>query len=220
MDRESALKLVRDYLEMPVWRLMEQLELLLKDLAQAKHFDLDNPAAVGAALHGALPQAFMNAKLEEHELAIQHCKSGSCYKIVAQVPFGEMTREVSMELHYAGPQGHTSKTKHQFASSDVEGAPELPGFAAAAPESFLLFVAYHLSGVKTSINKLFLMFADGVDRKKVQLHRPEAAAAHESVVAPVPGSDLPGTKLRIKARGEASDHVRETHKRGDAASGS
>jgi len=221
LDRDSALKVVRNSLEEPAWLLMAEMELLLKDLAKATHFDLTDPTAVGAALHGALPHAFLAADISRFGLSLEHCKNGPCYKITGEFLLDEAVRHLSIELHHAGPQGGTSKTRHQFASSDVEGAPQFPGFETEAPESLLFFLAYHLDGAGTAISRLFLTFADGVDRKKIRVHK---ADGFEERIDEVPESGVgpEGAKLKIKekAGGKAAEYVNQTTKRRDDSSSS
>lgn len=221
MDRESALRVAADRYEEALWHLMEHLEHTLRDLATVSYFDANDPTAIGSALHSALPQAFKEAELSKWGLDVQLCKTGPCYKIIGRMTAGAEMHDISIELHYAGPQGGTSKTRHQFANADVDEAPWFPGFDLVAPETLLCFLAYYLDGAKVRVDKLFLIFADGIDRKRVQLYRP-AASASKPIAAPVPLASPSGAKLKIKgkARGDSSEHVSKTDKRGDAASSS
>lgn len=222
LNRESALQEARSILEEPIWGLMSQLEKTLEGLARTPHFDLADPTAIGAALHSSLPQAAIKADLSSRGLEVASYKDGPCYKIAGKIVINGTERAMSLELHIAGPRGGTSKDCHQFALTGDATAPRFPGFEIAAPDSLLFFLAYHLDATGVAVRKLYLMFADGVDRDRVELHRPEALAAPKTSTPVEPGSGPMGTKVALKKTvvGDTTEDGIETSKRGDAASSS
>lgn len=217
MDRRTALGLAREQLETPLWALMTELEETLRGLASVQHFDLLDPTAVGSALHSALPSAFENCGIGKYGFVLQHCSKGPCYKIIADIKYEDSVKKVNMELHCSGPKGGTSKSTHQFINRDIDEFPEFPGFDSEVSECLLFFIGYHLDGIKTSIRSLYLIFADGVDRKSIMLHRPLADELQGKGISPSLPSGPVGTKLkpkRTKERKDVGQHDRATNKRG------
>ncbi len=220
MDRRQMLECARDEFEIPLWRLVEQLERCLASLAAVPHFDSNDPTAVGAAIHSALPSALADSGLEEKGFALERYAQGPCYKLVSSVGATNPKRSASIELHFAGPQGGTSKSAHQFANQGDDKGQPLPGFELAAPKALLFFLAYHLTPTKTKVGELFLMFADSVDRQKIKLQRPEASHSAEPAARPADLGPENSTQVKAKKNAARGDERRdETTKRGDASSG-
>lgn len=211
-----------------IWELGRELEKTLAGLHQVSHFDLMDPAAVGAAIHSALPSAALAASLERFGLGAETFDVGPAKKVEGRIDIGGIERHVSLELHYAGPQGGTRKGRHQHAHVEGEAAPAFPGFELDAPQKVLLFLAYHLAPSKVRIEKMYLSFADGVDRLKTQVPRPEPAILDTPEIAPVPAIKIPsldpvpvtkGTVVKAKkARNGVEDDAGQKSKRGDGSS--
>ncbi|WP_165792303.1 hypothetical protein [Thalassospira lohafexi] len=219
MDRQDILKALADQLENKLWHLAEQFKVTLRGLAQTEHFDLDDRAAVGNALHSSLPSAFAASELGSEGFKLIKDVVGPGNKIVAKVEIEGEERSVCLELHNAGPQGGTRKKKHQYASEDVAVEPRFQGFDVVAPKRLLLFLAYHLNGVRTAVESLHLVFSDGVDRRSIQLFKADESYVAQS--APVQPQKMPevgsALKIRERALGEANKHARKANKRRNAA---
>src|SRR3546814_379113 len=192
---------------------MTEIERTLADLVKVEHFDTEDATAIGAAVHSALASAFNSVQADCKHFSCVRYDSGPSNKLIFSVPLSGTLRRVSAELHYCGPRGGTSKAKHQFAETDIEAEPELPSFHTEAPQDLLMFLSYSLTPARTKVDKLFLMFADGIDRKKIELHRPSVAET-ETPAAAVAATGQRGTA--VKAKGESRD-ARQPTKRGDAA---
>lgn len=220
MDRDGALQAVREQFEPPIWALIEQLESTLSDLTRVRHINLSDSRAVGSVLNSALSDAAIAAQLSDYGLSVRYFRDGQSNKITGSLQLAGKEHPVSFELHLSGPRGGTSKMAHQFVDWDVERAPSLPGFEIEAPAGLLLFIACHLSGAGARVAQAFLKFADGIDQRKIEIHRvapPETAAVVEA--APMEGPS--GAKLRIKKpRGDQIENGSSTDKRRDAASSS
>jgi hypothetical protein len=225
LNRLETLRAVREGLEGPLWSVMIEVEKTLSGLSQTEHIDMEDPAAVGAigaVIHSALPNATERAKLQDMGLICKQYKNGPSNKLVGNIEINGKLSNVNIELHYCGPQGKTSKVKHQFAERDIEREPELPGFSIDAPEDLLLFLGYNLGPSRTKIEKLFLIFADSVDRSQIELHRLNGTGELAPIAAPVSPVAPTGTKIKIRATGlgEKRDDASATDKRRDAASSS
>ncbi len=175
MDRQEALERFANEFEAPVWAVFSELEKTLRGLVEVAHFNSSDPASVGNTLHGALEDAVLAAEVEAKGLRAIFNRSGPCFKLEGAFEEGAKTVKFSAELHLAGPKGATGKRCHQYASTALENQPDLPGLEADAPQVMLLFLGYHLSASATSVSRLFAIYADGIDRKKVELVRPTAA---------------------------------------------
>ncbi|WP_146030390.1 hypothetical protein [Thalassospira sp. GB04J01] len=219
MDRQSTLRILAESLEVPLWSLVEQFKGTLRGLAQTEHFDLDDRAAVGNALHSALPSAFDASGLGLDGFNLIKDVVGPGNKIETKVQVGGQEHSVCLELHFAGPRGGTRKKTHQYASEDVTDEPRFDGFDVIAPQKVLLFLAYHLNGISTAVERLHLVFSDGVDRRSIQLFKPDEIDVRKA--APIQPQILPevGAALRIRehALGEANTHARKANKRRNAA---
>jgi len=224
MTRTEILTALRERLGAGIWQLAAELEKTLKGLHSVEHFDLTSPAAVGAAIHSAIPQAAMASKLEECGLKAVRVEEGPAYKIVGTIELGGLEREVNLELHYAGPKGGVRKPQHQFVDIEDEAAPSLPGFEGLAPKQILMFLGYCLAKSRVSIDKLFLAYADKVDRQKVAIPRPalvipepkiEGADALFDRATKVRGTEIKVKKARKGTEKDAGSQV----KRGDGSSG-
>lgn len=217
LDRDSALQAARERFEAPMWALIGQLEATLADFAGVQHVNLTDPRAVGSVLNGALPNAAEAASLVDHGLEVTYFRDGQSNKVVGSLEVAGEERSVSFELHLSGPRGSTSKAAHQFAGYDIEREPTFPEFEVEAPPDILLFIACHLSGTGVSIARAFLKFADGVDQRKIEIHR-SAPPMTAGVVEPVPVNGPAGAKLTIKKpKGELTKNGSTTDKRRDAA---
>lgn len=219
MDRDEVLHAAGASMREPVWALMTQLELTLGGLSAAPHFDLGDPAAVASAIHAALPQAAIEAGLTAHGFCVRSCEVGPANKICGGVVIGGQKLELSLELHLADRRGRTRKNCHQFAGLGVEGAPYFPGFELDAPPSLLFFLAYQLGPTGTRIERVHLVFADGVDRKMIELHREfvDTAAAHTAPAEAAEAAVGSKIKVRQRAKGDGADDGREADQRGNAA---
>lgn len=213
LDRELALQTARERFEAPMWDLIGQLETTLADLSRVKHIDLDDPRAVGSVLNNALPDAAIAAKLTEQGMTVAYFNDGQSNKVTALLD----DKSVSFEVHLCGPRGGTSKSSHQFAGKDIEREPSLPGFVIEAPPGLLFFIGLNLSGTGAAVARAFLKFADGIDQRMIEIHRP-ASAASAGVVIDAPLDSPAGTKFTIKkAKGEQTENGSTTDKRGNAA---
>lgn len=218
MDRQDILIAIRDHQEANFWAVMAEVEKSLRDLVQVEHFDCEDATAIGAAVHSSLPSALHSIGLNEAQVSCVRYENGPSNKLIVAVPIEGVLRRVSVELHYCGPRGGTSKAKHQFAEHDVETEPELPNFHVEAPQDLLVFLSYSLTPTRTTVDKLFLMFADGIDRKKIQLHRLSVSENKmPSVAVERTGPRGTAVKARYRGKGEERDNVRAPTKRGDAA---
>lgn len=220
LDRDNALQTARGRFEAPIWALLGQLEHTLTDFAKVQHIDLTDLRAVGSVLNSALPDAANTASVADHGLEVAHCRNGQSNKVAGTITLDGDDYRISFELHLCGPRGGTSKAAHQFAGYDIEQEPTFPGFKLEAPPDMLLFVACHLSGTGATIERAYLKFADGVDQRKIEIHRDiPTAMASAAVDAPVEGPA--GAKLTIKKpMGDQEQDGSKADKRGDAASSS
>lgn len=171
-------------------------------------------------MNAALAGAALAANLSSDELEVIHCRSGQSRKLVGTMHLDGEAYSVVFELHQCGPEGGTSKAEHEYAGDVIEDEPPLPGFEEEAPEALLLFVACHLSAARTKIARAFLKFADGVDKKRIEIFRDaQPAASAGSVVSPA--GEPEGSKLSLVNSGkEREKNGGKTDKRGDAASSS
>jgi hypothetical protein len=219
VDRDRALAEVRHRWEGPIWALLGELEGSLVDLAKVRHADLEDQRAVGSVLNSALSRAAEASGLSEEGLSVVYCRNGQSNKVTGKLALDGKDHETCFELHLSDPRGGTSKSQHQFADYDIEQEPTLPGFELEAPSSLLFFIACHLSGTGAAITRAFLKFADGVDQRKLEIHRSTPAMA--SAVAQSPHEGPAGSKLTIKKpKGDQVQDGSEADKRGDAASSS
>ncbi|WP_394198889.1 hypothetical protein [Litoreibacter albidus] len=225
MNRDAALQAAREQLEAPVWKLIEELESTLASMATAPYFDISCPRAVGSALNCALPDAAIAANLDGSGLEVTYCRNGQCNKLSGEFLVSGIAYKVSLELHLSGPRGGTAKKKHQFAKCDVtvcdiEQQPSLIEYDVEAPSRLLFFIACHLSATCVSIARAYFKFADGVDQRMLEIHRPTEALSATEIGT---GLDLgpSGSTLKIKKpQGEKKEDGIETNQRGDAASSS
>lgn len=226
MTRSELLDELSEKFGEGIWRLASELEKTLRGLHKVDYFDLTSPAAVGAAIHSALPEAMLAGELEKLGLQTTRFETGPSFKVTGQTEVGGAARDLSFELHYAGARGGTWKGKHQFAKgAEDEFSPVLPGFEAVAPKQVLLFIAYCLAKSRVSIEKLYIAYADGIDRQKVLIPRPASASVEApselpaiDTVAPAPA--VRGTLVKIKkGRKGAEGNVGSEDKRGDGSSG-
>ncbi|KEJ91073.1 hypothetical protein [Sulfitobacter donghicola] len=225
MNRDAALQATREQLEAPVWGLIEELEKSLSSLAGTPHVDISCPRAVGSVLNCALPSASLAAGLGDQDLEVTYCRNGQCNKLSGEIEIAGSTYKVSLELHLSGPRGGTTKKKHQFAKSDVavcdiEQQPLLLEYDVEAPDRLLFFIACHLSGTGVSIARAYFKFADGVDQRMLEIHRPDALPMAAPKQAGPDEGPL-GTIMKVrKPEGEKKEDGIKTNKRGDAASSS
>lgn len=203
-----------------MWKLIEQLERTLVDLAKVAHASVTDLRAVGSVLNSALPDAAIAAGLADYGLEVVHCKDGQSNKVSGSLLVDGSEYTTSFELHLSGPRGGTSKAAHQFAGYDIESEPTFPGFEVEAPADLLFFVACHLSGAGVSVDRAHLKFADNIDQRKIEIHRDVPPMAAVALYAgPVDGPA--GAKLRLKTiEGEKTQDGSKADKRGDAASSS
>lgn len=226
MDRDSALQSARERFEPTLWALIEQLETTLTGLSRVPFVDMSDPRGVGSVLNGALRDAATQADLTTHGMEVVHVTDGRSNKIIARLPHGGIEHDVSFELHLCGPRGGTSKAAHQNAGSDfticdIEEQPSLIPYDVPAPDRLLFFLACFLNGTGVKVAKAFIRFADGVDKRMIEIHRPAELAAG-AVYGEDPVVDGPiGSKLKInKPMGERDENGSKIDKRGDAASSS
>lgn len=196
-----------------------EVEKTLRDLIKVEHFDNEDATAIGAAIHSALPSACRSIQDASSILSCEQYIVGPSNKLVAKVPIQDTPRRVSVELHHSGPRGGTSKAKHQFAEQDIENEPGLPGLDIEAPADILLFLSYSLTPTRASVDRVYLMFADGIDRKKIALHRPADLQGARDTATPA-DAGVRGTAVKVKAPapGERDSHAWPSTKRGDAPS--
>lgn len=220
MSRDSVLQAARERFETPIWALLGQLENTLADFAKVQHIDMSDLRAVGSVLNSALPDAADAAGFTDHGLEVVHCRNGQSNKVAGTITLGDEDHQVSFELHLCGPRGGTSKMAHQFAGYDIEQEPTFPGFELDAPPDMLLFIACHLSGTGMTITRAYLKFADGVDQRKIEIHR-DISTTTAGVIADAPVEGPAGAKLTIKKpKGDQEQDGGKADKRGDAASSS
>lgn len=226
LDRDSALQSARERFEPPLWALIEQLEATLAGLSRVPFVDITDPRGVGSVLNGALRDAATEAGLATHDMDVVHVADGRSNKVIARLIHEGVEHDVSFELHLCGPRGGTSKSTHQNASCDftvcdIEEQPSLIHYDVPAPNQLLFFLACFLSGTGVKVAKAFIRFADGVDKRMIEIHRPAKSAA-ESGKSEDPVVDGPvGSKLTIKKpMGEQDKNGSKTDKRGNAASSS
>jgi hypothetical protein len=226
LDRDSALQSARERFEPPLWALIEQLETTLAGLSHVPFVDITDPRGVGSVLNGALRDAATEAGLAMHDMEVVHVTDGRSNKVITRLVHEGVEHEVSFELHLCGPRGGTSKPTHQNAGCDVavcdiEEQPSLIAYDVTAPKRLLFFLACFLSGTGVKVAKAFIRFADGVDKRMIEIHRPaKSAAATATEDGPVADGPV-GSKLKIKKpMGEQDENGSNTNKRGDAASSS
>lgn len=226
MDRDAALLSARERFEPTLWALIEQLEATLAGLSRVPFVDMTDLRGVGSVLNGALRDAAIDAELGAHDMEVVHFTDGRSNKVVARLPLDEVVHDVSFELHLCGPRGGTSKSTHQnagcdFSVCDIEEQPSLIPYSVPAPGQLLFFLACYLSGTGVRIAKAFIRFADGVDRRMVEIHRP-AALTSGAADASDPAQYVPvGARIKIKKpMGEQEENGGKTDQRGDAASSS
>lgn len=220
MDRHNLLQELREQLQVPIWGIATELEKALRDLSRVSHVNMADQRMIGSLLNNALSSAAETADLSRYGVEVAPVASGQSNKLFVNVECDGNLQRASLEVHLCGPRGGTSKQEHQFArcSVDIEREPHLPGFVIEAPTSILLFVSCHVIG--TTIEAVFLKFADGEDRAQLQLHRPVP------VVDIVPGvgaavGEPAGAKLKIKrAKRDQTENGGTIDKRKDAASSS
>ncbi len=221
VDRSELLVELHQVLEQPLWSLIGRLEETLTGFITVPHLNHDDPAAVGSAIHSALPSAVNDAGLAAVGLTCVTYDNGPSHKLTGVIASGGEDREISLELHLAGPQGGTRKGQHQFASIEADDAPTFEGFEHVAPKQVLLFLAYHLAPTKARVERLFLAFADGVDKKKIELQRPAAASTSSVSTADTERKPEPkGTVVKAKSRKGEDRDVGAPTKRGNGTFGS
>ncbi len=178
MKRSELLETLRNELEMPMWRILRELENTLLGLAHVPHFDLDNDGAIGAAIHGALPGAL--ATVQENlpgEFLAKRYVAGPANKVAGFVNANGSDRSFCAELHLAGARGGTGKCKHQFASLDQDMTGwlfEEMEMVGDTGDLMLLFIAYRLSASRTRIEQAWLVLADGGTKEKIELRQIES----------------------------------------------
>ncbi|MFT4015234.1 MAG: hypothetical protein QM682_17965 [Paracoccus sp. (in: a-proteobacteria)] len=216
----------RERFEPPLWALIEQLEATLAGLSRVPFVDISDPRGVGSVLNGALRDAATEADLVAHDMEVVHIADGRSNKVIARLTHEGVEHDVSFELHLCGPRGGTSKSTHQnagcdFTICDIEEQPSLIPYNVPAPDRLLFFLACSLSGTGMKVAKAFIRFADGVDKRMIEIHRP-AKSTTEAITGGYPVVDGPvGSKLKIKKpMGEQDENGSKTDKRGDAASSS
>lgn len=226
MDRDSALQSARERFEPALWALIEQLEVTLAGLSRVPFADITDPRGVGSVLNGALRDAATEAGLVEHGMDVVHVTDGRSNKVTARLTHEGTEHDVSFELHLCGPRGGTSKSTHQnagcdFTVCDIEEQPSLIPYEVPAPDRLLFFLACFLSGTGVKVAKAFIRFADGIDKRMIEIHRPAKSAA-DAATDQDPVVDGPvGSKLKIKRpMGEQDENGSKTDQRGDAASSS
>lgn len=226
MDRDHALQSARVQFEPALWALLDQLEATLAGLSRVPFVDITDPRGVGSVLNGALRDAATKADLAAHGMEVVHVTDGRSNKVVARLTHDEVEHEVSFELHLCGPRGGTSKSTHQnagcdIAVCDIEEQPSLIPYDVIAPDRLLFFLACFLSGTGVKVAKAFIRFADGVDKRMIEIHRPaKSATGADTDHSPLVDGPV-GTKLTIKKpMGEQDENGGKSDQRGDAASSS
>ncbi|WP_432256042.1 hypothetical protein [Limimaricola sp. AA108-03] len=226
MDRDNALHTARELFEPALWALLNELEkATLADLARVQHMDLVNSRAIGSVLNGALPAAAAAVELEDRGLEVSYVKDGHCNKLSGTITFEGEERNVSFELHLSGPKGGTSKSSHQYAKCDfqvcdIEEQSSLFPYDVEAPKDLLFFVACHLSGTGASIARAFIKFADGIDQRMLETHRPLTDARIERE-ATTKTDQRVGAKLKLKeSKRKEKENGSTTNQWRDAAPGS
>lgn len=220
VERRAVLEAIRDKHEDALWRLAREVSRTLSSLAQVPHFNADDDRAVGSAVHSTLGSAAAAARLEDAGLKVSFHKVGLAYKIDGLVPIGGVDRDINLEMHLAGPRGGTTKSHHQFCPDDAE-AEQDPLFAdEELPQTLLFFLAYHLSGARTRVERLFIVWADNRGTEKIELRQNESDTVETDDVKPkVPPPDLRPVLVR-KGENKDAGNAGGQNKRGDAASGS
>jgi hypothetical protein len=217
LDRDSALQMAREQFEIPLWFLAAELEKTLTGFASVPFVNADDQRALGSLLNCALPRAADSAKIQTAGLQIVYCKEGQSNKVVGKTVVEGKLIDVNIEFHLSGPRGGTAKVAHQFAGFDIEREPTLFGTEIAATSALLLFAACHLNPTGMSIERLYLKFADNVDHRMIEIHRPKP---YESIDIVDIGSPigLVGTKLKLKKlNGDEVENGGQADKWGDAA---
>ena len=223
MKRDKILQTARDQLEEPIFKLFDILENTMESFANVPHVDTECRRSMGSVLNAALPSAAKESGLENKDIQIKYCSKGRCNKISGHLITEGKKIPINMEIHLCGARGGTMKKKHQFAFSkpetcDVDREPSLFDIDMDAPNDLLFFIAYYLNGTNTSVSRVYLKFADGVDQRMVEMHRPvEEKTKVSSEDGPDQGPH--GTMLKIKKPDGDKKNVK-TDKSGNAASGS
>lgn len=217
-DRRAVLEAIRDQYEDLFWRFAREMSKTLGGLALTPHFDANDDRAVGSAVHSTLPLAAAAAGMAAAGFEVALHNVGPAYKITGSVLVEGVARDINLEVHLAGPKGGTSKSGHQFSADDSE---ELPLFEdEELPETMLFFMGYHLTGARTAVERLFIVWADNRGTEKIELRQNESGAAgagDDKQEAPQP--DMKPVLVRKDKNKDAKD-VGGQDKRGDAASGS
>ncbi len=219
MTRTEYLEGLRDQLEVPVWTVLRELNRTLQGLAKTEHFDLDADAAMGSAIHCALPRA-VEAASGKGGSAISFKRSlvGPANKIVGTVDIGGGPKPFSAEFHIAGPKGGTGKEAHQFAGLDEQWNGCLfEEFEDIEDPSgmLLLFVAYWLSPSRTTVARAWLVFADRVSKEKIELRQIESgefAKADSQPETPQESGKGAALTLKVKDQGVKKDDGRKNQR--------
>ena len=219
VDREAALTAFADSIAGPVSKLLTELEKLLAGLGGVQHFDLTDPSALGSAIHSALPSAVAAARLRDVGWEIKTALAGPGNKLVCKGPSDSPMRDVAIEVHLSGPRGGVGKSKHQYAAAAECASGYLPGFEIEAPASGLMFLGLYPDAAFTRISAAYLMYADGVDRRCVELDlRREDAAGERKDSEPAVAKSVPGSKVKVKETAREKRDARSKNKRGDGSS--
>ncbi len=218
VDRREVLLAVRDQLEGPLWALGREITKTLEALTKVPHFDAGDDRAIGSTVHSTLASAAAAAGIGNVGLQVVMHNVGPAYKISGQIEFDGKQRHINIEVHLAGPKGGTGKAAHQFSIDDAE---EVSLFSEEeAPDTLLFFMGYHLSGARTAVDRLFIVWADNRGTEKIELRQNESGAAGADNVKPVaPQPDLRPVLVR-KGKDKDAGNAGGQNKRGDAASGS
>lgn len=205
MKRSEYLEVLGEQLEGPIWAILRELDLTLQGLARTAHFDLDDDGAVGSAVHSALPRAVEAAASAGADgIVFKRSLIGPGNKIFGTADIGGGPKPFSAEFHLAGPKGGTGKGAHQFAGLDGP----LTGYLFDEFEDFedpsgtlLLFVAYMLSPSRTTVQRAWLVIADGLSKEKIELRQIESGEAVRADSQPeAPQETGKGVALTLKVK--------------------
>ena len=216
--REEFLVGLRDQVEEPLWRMADALSATLEAAVFIPHFDAADEGAIGSIIHASLEGAALDSDLHEYGLELAHYRKGPARKVTGQIAVLGVDYRINAEFHIGGPKGGTSKSAHQFAPDECF-TPDLFGLDKEQDET-LLFIVYFLNEARSQIDRLFIVFADGVGREKIELRRIESAGAMDDDGFVEPHQTNDGVRLNIKSSvGERKNDERED-KREDASTGS
>jgi len=200
VDRATILQEVREQFESAIWTLLQRLEETLVDYHAVRHVDTMDLRAAGSIINAALTNAALKCDLSKLGLTSTYNDNGQSRKLHGNIIISGKEIPVCLELHLCAFNGRTTKSKHQYASYDVEQEPKFSGFEERAPSSILLFVAYHLAPTMQSISRAYLKFADGLGSQKIEILRSAASIYSGKDTEPAVSATTIGPRISVKQK--------------------